>query len=237
MQIIQEYPYDVVSENKSAYILGRGVNVMDSARMPDDPEEAARWQVLQRQSRTYYELEQLVRAIEALAYWAAEERPLTGPVKQTSSAPSGLREAKAHLDREMAPLLEPGILMQPTNEEEKAKLDEIRYTYLPDIIIAYSTALYTAGPTLSRDAYIESMDLSVTIASNESNGLSEALVHENRMRELVQTFAEASKMMLIMKNEGRGRKVYKNGKDLELWAMSSQGSMAGGDFVHVDGEA
>lgn len=189
---------------------------------PEEGTEAAiQWALLKRQSRTYYELEQLVRAISSLSEWANVEREYTDKPRAASTAPPELRDAKAALDEAMAPLLT-GILRHPMDEAEAADLEQIRKTYLPEIIIAYNTALYTAGPTITRDSYIEVMDLSVAIA-DEATGLTECFVQAGRMQELVTSFAQTSKLMLVMKANGRPRKAHREGKDLGLWEIGPQG--------------
>ena len=215
-------------------MLGISVNVMDKSRVPSDSDsdESLEWQLLQRQSRSYYELEQLVRAIEALAMWASHERPyVTAPKRTSSFAPSALKQAKAHLDECIAPLLgAEGILRHGMDTQEQHHFDTIRTAYMPEIVIAYTTALYTAGPTISREAYIEAMDLSVAIAGAAGNGLAETIARAGRMRELVRIFAQTSKMMLIMKAAGKPRKAGRQGRDLGVWEIEPQGALvADGD--------
>lgn len=215
---------------KSFEELGHSVNIMDKSQAPpesdEDAEETLQWELLKQQARTYYELEQLVHAIESLAVWVSHERPFTSTPRQTASVPAELKQAKIELDEAMAPLLS-GLLLQSDDETQRSYLDRIRVMYLPEVIIAYNTALYTAGPTISRDSYIESMDLSVAIA-DESNGLTECFTKAGRMRELVDGFGQASKMMLVMKANGRPRKPNKSGKDLGLWEIGPQGALASG---------
>ncbi|KAK3114296.1 Nucleoporin nup84 [Teratosphaeriaceae sp. CCFEE 6253] len=234
VEIVHEFPCEVIAHQKSYSVLGRSANVMDKSLTPADQnsDEARQWEVLRQQARTYCDLEHLVHAIEALAHWVEHERPCTDPPKPGNAVPPAMRRAKIALTESMAPLLA-GVLMHAKDEEEKDLLDQIRRMYLPEVLIAYNTALYTAGPTISRDSYIESMDLSVAIASSEANGLAETFVQAGRMRELVKGFAQASKMMLVMKANGRARKPDKKGKDLGIWEIGPQGSAAA-EGVHVD---
>ncbi|EMD00818.1 hypothetical protein BAUCODRAFT_61324 [Baudoinia panamericana UAMH 10762] len=229
MAMCQEMSCEIISMQKSHSVIQREVNIMDKSQAPDDPDsdEALEWEVLRRQARTYYELEQMVHAIVSLAHWAEVERPFTSAPRQGSSVPQSLRQAKAALDEAMQPLLA-GILQHPETEKEQKELEEVRVAYLPEIILAYNSALYTAGPTISRDAYIESMDLSVAVA-DERNGLAEAFTKAGRMRELVTSFAQASKLMLVMKANGRPRKANKIGKDLGIWEIGPQGAAAAED--------
>lgn len=226
LEIVRNFPYESMSTLKSDQVIGLSVNIMDK-NMPwpeAGSDEAIQWELLRRQSRTYYELEQLVHAIETLSEWVINERPYTAKPEAAGPPPSRLKSAKAEMDDAMAPLLA-GILRNPIDEEEAEDLQHIRRTYLPEVIIAYNTALYTAGPTISRDSYIESMDLSVAIA-DETNDLAECFVQAGRMRELVTSFAQTSKLMLVMKGNGRSRKgnlMEKTGKDRGIWEIGSQG--------------
>ncbi|KAK4547263.1 hypothetical protein LTR36_000918 [Oleoguttula mirabilis] len=226
LEIVRNFPFESTSMLKSQQAIGRSINVMDKNLPwhPEDSEDAIHLELLRRQSRTYYELEQLVHAVVALSEWVGHERSYTTQPKAAGPAPAALRHAKAEMDEAVAPLLA-GILSHPVDDREDADLKHIRKTYIPEIIIAYNTALYTAGPTLSRDSYIEAMDLSVAIA-DEKNGLAECFVVAGRMRELVSSFAQTSKLMLVMKANGRPRKANKEGKELGLWEIGPQGQGA-----------
>ena len=229
IEIVHTFPYDAMSILKSEPVLGKSVNVMDKDTLGPvaTPELTTKLEMLKRQSRTCYELEQLVRAVESLSVWADLERAYTTQPKLAGSAPSALRRAKYELDEAMAPVLT-GILRHPIDDREDADLKHIRRTIIPEVIIAYNTALYTAGPTISRDSYIGSMDLSIAIA-DETNGLAECFVAAGRMRELVSSFAQTSKLMLVMKANGRQRKANKEGKDLGIWEIARHVEVADTD--------
>lgn len=228
VEIVRNFPYAKISKEKAFHVLNRPVNVMEPDPNPpridseneDEQAEALKLDLMKKQSRTYYELEQLIHAIDSLNIWVIHERPYTVNTHTTIPAPNAMKRAKVDMDEAMQPLLS-GILRNPIDEEEAADLLQIRNTYLPEVIIAYNTALYTAGPTISRESYIESMDLSVAVAS-ESSGLTECFVQAGRMRELVSSFAQTSKMMLIMKASGGPRKTAKKekaGKELGIWEI------------------
>jgi len=224
--IVRDFPSAIISEQKSFALLGRNVNVLDKnlALTAEDDEETLEWDLLREQARPYYELERLVHAIHALDVWAAQERVFTAANKTSATVPTAMRKAKNEMDESMAPLLA-GILLCADNEHDQKQLDQLRNTYLPEVLIAYATALYTAGPTISRESYIESMDLSVAIAA-EDNGLTDAFTSTKRMRELVNIFAQTSKMMLVMKGLNKKvRKADKMGKDLGVWEI---GTLLGG---------
>lgn len=180
------------------------------------------WKGLLAQSKTYQELECLVRAIASLANWRAAEHDYTRDRQKQfsqSRAPVDLRDAKAVVDECMEPVLD-GVLAIPVNAdaEEIADLEKIRIDYIPEVVIAYNTVLHTAGSLISRQNLIASMDLSVKVA-NEENGLAEIFVKAKRMRELVTSFAMTSKAMLVLKDAGREWKPKRDreGKDLGMW--------------------
>lgn len=225
--ITQQFSYEEFSPQKAHEIIGRSVNIMDNtASSPLDEEESQRWELMRKQSRTYYELEQLVHAVEALSDWRTEEHKYVSQAQKPTTVPSILKRAKAAVSVAMDPLLN-GILQNPVDEQEAEDLAHIRLTYLPEIIIAYNTVLHAAGNLITRDSLLESMDLSVVVAngdeSDDSNGLAECFVKAGRMRELVSSFALTSKVMLVLKAEGKPWKPRKDreGKDLGVWEIGS----------------
>jgi nuclear pore complex protein Nup107 len=206
---------------KSYSIFEKTYNMTDYDSAPSDV-DPEKWEKLLSQSKTYQELEYLIKAIAALAEWRAAEVEYTrNHQKQFSQsrAPADLRDAKAVVDECMEPVLE-GILISPAegDAEEAADLQRIRVDYIPEVVLAYNTVLHTAGSLISRQNLIASMDLSVKVAE-ERNGLAETFVKAKRMRELVTSFAMTSKAMLVLKDAGREWKPKRDreGKDLGMW--------------------
>lgn len=231
--IVQTFPYEAVSLRKSYETIGRAANLMDdSVEPPIDTRQRLAWDLMKRQSRTYYELELLVRAIEALAHWRDEENMYISKAPKPSTVPSSLKKAKTAVSETMEPLLK-GILLNPQDDTEAANLSFIRIMCLPEVIIAYNTVLHAAGNLITRDALLESMDLSVAVAADdgegeagaagkrEGNGLAECFQKAGRMRELVSSFALTSKVMLVLKAEGKPWKARKDreGKELGIWEI------------------
>ena len=203
----------------------------DTIVMPLDDREAMKWELMQRQSRTYFELCELVEAIEALSAWRTEEDKYVNKAQKPSTVPTVLKRAKERVSDSMEPLLK-GILLNPVDEEDALELSRIRVKYLSEIIIAYNTVLHAAGNLITRECLLESMQLSVTIATGKEpeerrateedvNGLEECFVQAGRMRELVTSFALTSKAMLILKAEGKQWKPKKDreGKELGIWEI------------------
>lgn len=242
--IIRSFPYEEVSTRKSYQTIGRSINMMEiTASTPYEEEESMTWDLMKRQSRTYFELEQLVHAIETLFAWRQEEQKYLNKIPKPATVPTALKRAKEAVSEAMQPLLK-GILQNPTDEKEASDLAHIRKMYIPEIIIAYNTVLHAAGNLITRDSLLESMDLSTTIATGhpprkleisdevanagatkQPNGLVECFVQAERMRELVSSFALTSKVMLILKAEGKPWRPKKDrvGKDLGIWEIGNAG--------------
>ena len=244
--IVQNFPYEEVSLRKSYDTIGRSVNLMENtASTPYDEHESLAWDLMKRQSRTYFELEQLIHTVESLSTWRTEEHRYVSKTQKPSSIPSVLKRAKENVSEAMEPILK-GILLNPIDEGEAEDLAIIRTAYLPETIIAYNTVLHAAGNLITRDSLLESMELSATIATGsvspipkfenedgtpgtvQTNRVAECFVQAGRMRELVAAFALTSKVMLVLKAEGKPWRARKDrvGKELGVWEIGSAG---GGD--------
>ncbi len=106
------------------------------------------------------------------------------------------------------------------------QLARLRRLYLPEIILAYISALHFAGHAHTREHLITIMDLATSIADNED--LSDCFKDTGRMAELVDSLALASKVMLALNEDsingasGRKRgKGAKNGKKLAMWEIKA----------------
>lgn len=224
MRIVAEYPFENLSLRKSHQAIGTSINMMEYDG-PPPANESARWDILKRQCRSYYELEQIVNAIKALSDWRELESDYTsGKHLRMSAPPQELKDAKEVVDYTMTRVLSGNILQQPQSTDEATDMAFIRDNYLPEVIIAYNTVLHTAGSLISRDNLIESMDLSVTIAESD-NTLAECIMNAGRMRELVASFAQTSKLMLVLKSTKAWKpKKDREGKDLGIWEIGPQGA-------------
>jgi nuclear pore complex protein Nup107 len=100
---------------------------------------------------------------------------------------------------------------------------------LPELIIAYDVALHFCGSELSRDNFLECMELSTIIAAEDSD-LADLFVRKGRMQELVTAFAENSKALLAAntpakvargKAAGTKKKFRAVGWTRDLWEIKS----------------
>ena len=239
--LIGRLQFEQLSLSKSSAILSQAVNVMDaeqvgivSARY--DREVQAR--ILQKESQSYFDMTLLIRAIEALDHWRGVEHQYASKVPRPSSVPSKVRRAFEEIKEAVEQLLG-GVLTEskdgkstvpshrfriadrtPT-EDEASDFNTIRTLYIPEILLAYNTVLCTAGHMISREELLTSMDLSTVIA-NDSTGLAKTFVEARRMKELVRSFAETSKIMLKLNETGKPRKEKKKGmgRSLAIWEIS-----------------
>ncbi|KAF2722661.1 hypothetical protein K431DRAFT_221794 [Polychaeton citri CBS 116435] len=224
-EIIAEYPYETVSTRKSYEVIGMSINMMEySGSMPGDEEEALQWQLMRRQSATYYELEKLILAIESLQHpWRIEEKKYTSTPVKPAKTPPTVKNAFTGVKEAMGPILG-GILLNPEDEAQAKTLRLIRTQYIPELLLGYNAALHSAGNLISRDFSLESMDLAVAIA-DDSTGFAEAFKWAGRLRELMQQFASTSRNMLVLKATGKAWKSKKDrvGKELGIWDIAGTG--------------
>jgi len=98
----------------------------------------------------------------------------------------------------------------------------LREAYLPEIILAYDSILHFSGIALSRDNFLECMELSTVIAAEDSD-LADMFVKNGRMKELVAAFADNSRALLQANTAGKSRtgttskKLRTLGWTRELW--------------------
>jgi nuclear pore complex protein Nup107 len=114
-------------------------------------------------------------------------------------------------------------LTQTTETTED--LGTIRDTYLPETILAYVSTLHFAGTSLSRDHLLECMDLASIIAQKGSD-VAACFVRENRMKDLVESFAACSKALAIATGEKKtaaagNKKTREMGWSRDLWSVKS----------------
>jgi nuclear pore complex protein Nup107 len=105
---------------------------------------------------------------------------------------------------------------------EEPEFKMLREAYLPEIILAYDSILHFSGIVLSRDNFLECMELSTIIAAEDSD-LAEMFVKKGRMKELVEAFADNSRALLQANTSGKSRtgttskKLRNLGWTRELW--------------------
>lgn len=109
------------------------------------------------------------------------------------------------------------------SESEGKELKAIREAYLPELVLAYNSALQSAAHLISREHILQSLDLATDVAANDE--LARCFTASGRMRELVDAFALSSKAMLKLNEQAvkvapkkrRGR----SGESLHIWDVET----------------
>ncbi|KAI9669881.1 MAG: Nucleoporin nup84 [Alyxoria varia] len=203
---------------------------------------------MQQEAGVYYELSQLVEAIQALWEWRVMEdvRIYQQVTKQDAKAAQyEAMEALDHLRMVMDPVLKAGFLtkiqtpedildidgedpedwsdeLKDPIESQKESLAQIRRAYLPEMVLGYISALHCSAHLFTRDRLLDTMEMADVVAENEE--LTKAFQQAGKMRELVDMLAISSKTLLRMnalsggRNGGKSRK--KDARSRELWDVS-----------------
>jgi len=104
-------------------------------------------------------------------------------------------------------------------DKEAEELTAIREAYLPQLILAFHSALQSAAFLISREHLLQSLDLANDVAANEE--LTRCFVASGRMGELVDAFALSSKAMLQLNEQPGGSSAKKRrgrqGETLDIW--------------------
>ncbi|KAK4197749.1 nuclear pore protein 84/107 [Triangularia verruculosa] len=169
--------------------------------------------------RNLWELECLVRALdsmETLSSMAGLSRdPSHPPAREMWTQAGGdVRNVKNC----MQPVLHNWLMV--ANEDDQDFRD-LREAYIPETVIAYISTLHFAGGAVSRDNFMECMDLAALIAEKDS-GLAQEFVKAGRMKELLESFAACSKALAVSTAESKGKSSKRHrelGWSRELWSI------------------
>ncbi|GKT48393.1 nucleoporin NUP84 [Colletotrichum spaethianum] len=170
------------------------------------------------EARAFRELECLVKALDTMETIAslAELSKEDPSVKRDFWTKVGneVKSAKEHV----RPLLKDWLRSQ-----EDGELEALRDMYLPETLLAYISTLHFAGTTLTRDNFLECMELAATVAEKDSD-VAECFMKANRMKELVESFAACSKALAIASGEKKAassssKKLREMGWSRDLWSV------------------
>ena len=117
----------------------------------------------------------------------------------------------------MMPILEQDFLCIAFDEQEAQILAQIRFHYLPEVVLGYNSVLWFAGRAISRTWLGNCMELANIIAATPS--LTEAFVMAGRMRELVTALAMDSQNLLLANEQGSKKPGEKKAKALDMWTV------------------
>ncbi|OLN94224.1 Nucleoporin NUP84 [Colletotrichum chlorophyti] len=171
-------------------------------------------------AQTLRELECLVKALDAmetiasLAQLSREDPTTTSKREFWTKVGNEVKATKDHV----RPLLKEWLLSQDDSE-----LNVLRDTYLPETLLAYVSTLHFAGTTLTRDNFLECMELAATIAEKNSD-IAACFKKAGRIKELVEAFAAISKALAITSGEKKAvgsssKKLREMGWSRDLWSV------------------
>lgn len=106
-----------------------------------------------------------------------------------------------------------------STDAEATELEFIRSTYLPEVILAYHSALYFAGHALGREILVQCMTLATVVAG--SPVLTDSFMASGRMAELVDAFALSS-IALMDTKEPKMKKKLPQGARFDIWKIKPQ---------------
>lgn len=106
--------------------------------------------------------------------------------------------------------------------EIASEFEILREAYLPETLLAYISVLQFGGTALTRDFLLECMELCALIADEDSDLLA-LFSKSNRMGDLVEAFASASKTLLLITSAKQGptsrsKKMRIKGWKQDLWS-------------------
>lgn len=101
----------------------------------------------------------------------------------------------------MQPVLNNWLMV--SNEVDN-DFQDLREAYIPETVIAYISTLHFAGGAVSRDNFMECMDLAALIAEKDSN-IAQEFIKSGRMKELLESFAACSKALAVSTAESKGK--------------------------------
>lgn len=104
----------------------------------------------------------------------------------------------------------------------------LRAAYLPEVILAYDSILSAAGLYITRDNFLESMELATLVAA-EGSDLAELFVRTRRMADLAGAFAGDALALLYSTAPGKsrakpGRRARERGWRREVWEIGGEGA-------------
>ncbi|KAG8207090.1 Nuclear pore complex protein [Trichophyton interdigitale] len=198
-------------------------------------EKLTREQLLM-QAETMLELEQLIQSFDAIEKWGdlMDDYTNCSDATQKPAIKKKLHPALDAITHAIEPLCTEWLI-QPIDDAEAKELAFIRSTYLPEIILAYHTALYYAGHILGREILAQCMTLATVVSSSAI--ITESFMASGRMGELVDALTLSSFAMMGTGQSKLKRKL-PNGGTNDIWRIRpiklDESEEDGQDDVHDD---
>ncbi|KAL3420700.1 Nucleoporin NUP84 [Phlyctema vagabunda] len=226
-------PSSIIARNKTRAILGatysfadlEGEEEEDLTEVLDGSAEQKKLlkKYMLAEAKSYRELETLIELLDNIDTSATLAHIYLEDQDSAERQQSGWRRElskSVQLSRDGIAAVLKGWLLSSQSEEEEFGL--IREAFLPEALLAYISILRFAGFKLTRQFFMECMDLSTHVAAEDSD-LLELFVKTGRVPELVEEFASASKKLLITTTSGKksgaqkSKKLRSKGWTQELW--------------------
>ncbi|KAI2839433.1 hypothetical protein CBS11350_7499 [Aspergillus niger] len=174
--------------------------------------------ILLQQSQTMRDLEVLILAFDALERYAIIYEKLENNKRRRDSGMlkdlrEGLQEALDDTSVQIDVMLDEW-LVNYENEAEKAELEEIRNTYIPEVFLDYHNTMYFSAHVLSSELLVQCMNLATQVAEVEH--LTSSFVAARRVGELMNALAVSSKSMVNTHAKPGVRLL--GGESLGIWA-------------------
>ncbi|KAK2791890.1 Nucleoporin nup84 [Onygenales sp. PD_12] len=170
------------------------------------------------QSHTMRDLEHLIAAFDSLENWAArlDQYENLSDNQKSKEFRKSLQDTIDVATERIEPLCSIDWLDYPKDDVEATELEFIKTTYLPEVFLAYHSALFFAGHTIGREVLTQCMWLSTVIASSSS--LTNSFIAAGRMGELVDALTLSSIAMMNAK-DSKLKKRLEDGSSLEIWKI------------------
>lgn len=118
-ELVTQLQFEQLSMSKSSSALGRAVDVMNLqhiADLPQTTQNVRQLRIMQDQSQAYFDMSQLVQAVDALVAWRTVEHEIATTEPRASAVMNKLRKTLKVLKTSMEPLLL-GLLIEAKDGE------------------------------------------------------------------------------------------------------------------------
>ncbi|KAH5394301.1 nuclear pore complex protein [Parastagonospora nodorum] len=218
-------------------------NALRYDAMPNAEKHAAIVQRLRENSQPYYDLQLIVRILCLFREWRQEEEDLiklrTDQSRQPSEAAAAKKKADMSHTKEVLESIEQVFtalvsaittLLRDHPEAENPDTWNLKFAYIPEIVLAYLSVLQTAAFFLQRDSAVSSavraMEIANLVADEENEWLQEVFLKTGRMSELVDALAMVSKAMLRLNEhepkKSTSKKRGSKGETLRIWDLNAK---------------
>ncbi|KAF2855850.1 nuclear pore complex protein-like protein Nup107 [Plenodomus tracheiphilus IPT5] len=186
---------------------------------------------LRKQSAPYYDLQQIVRLLVLFREWREVEENLIKVRNDRARDPSApprkpdTQRTKEILDAISSVFDMLIVSISTSTEPATHDANNLKYAYMPDIVLAYLSVLQTSSYFLQREPAVKAMEIAVLVADEENKWLQKVLLRTGRMSELVDCLASVSKAMLRLGEfEKKGGKVKRGGRGetLRVWDLGTR---------------